>query len=398
MKKLLYGTTALAAVGLLVGPAKAAEPIHLELGGFYQQFFGYTDTDKAANGSTQVNNSSNYQNAEVYFKMVGELDNGLKIGGRFELEGENSGDQLDQVYLTLSGGFGMLRIGAVNSGRYSYGWNTDSPQVGVPINSGWVSTFVTAQNNTGFRFRSPGLSTVIDASNDEQKLTYFTPRFNGFQFTVSWTPEAHNINSNSVGQGGESFNFSGPSDENLFYTNAWDFGASYSGDLQGVGVEVQAGIFGASAPNNADTPALGANQFDDYFGYNGGVSVSFQGFTIAGSFAKVEDGLAFCPGGGTCVGNAALSSNEGTSYSAGIGYETGPWGFSAAYFNGQEEGLVANPGDEENEFYTLAASYTLGPGIRTSLTYLHATLDDDLPTSAGDNEGDAIIWGVHLGF
>ena len=43
MKKYLYGTTALAAVGLAAGPVSAAEPLNMELGGFYQQFFGFTD-------------------------------------------------------------------------------------------------------------------------------------------------------------------------------------------------------------------------------------------------------------------------------------------------------------------------------------------------------------------
>ena len=59
--------------------------------------------------------------------MRGELDNGLKIGGRIELEGETTGDQIDQAYLVLASRFGELRIGSVNSGRYSYGWTTDAP-------------------------------------------------------------------------------------------------------------------------------------------------------------------------------------------------------------------------------------------------------------------------------
>ena len=82
-------------------------------GGYYQQFFGFSDQKDTATEPGPVN----YQNAEVYFKMRGELDNGLKIGGRIELEGENGGDQIDQAYLTLSGGFGQLRLGAINSGR-----------------------------------------------------------------------------------------------------------------------------------------------------------------------------------------------------------------------------------------------------------------------------------------
>jgi len=379
MKKLLYGTTALAAVGLLAGPASAAEPLHYELGGFYQQFFGFTDADKNSTGNTNINNSSNYQNAEVYFKMVGELDNGLKIGGRIELEGEQSGDQIDQAYLTLTGGFGQLRVGAINSGRYSYGWNTDAPAVGVPINSGWVSTFVPPQAGAVFRFREPSVSTVIDLTNDNQKITYFTPRFNGFQFTVSWTPDANST-------GGESpFDLA---NKDTSYVNAFDFGLSYSGEFNGVGVEVQAGIATADAPTYADN-----NGFDNFLSYNGGVSLSYQGFTIAGSFARVDEGRALgCTAGG-CTG-----STEGTSYNAGIGYSTGPWGFSATYFNGQQEGSLANTNDAENQFFTAAVSYTLGPGIRTSLTYLNASVDGESASATDDNQGNAVIWGLQLGF
>ncbi len=65
--------------------------------------------------------------------MRGELDNGLKIGGRIELEGETTGDQIDQAYLVLANRFGELRIGSVNSGRYSYGWTTDTPAVGMGV-------------------------------------------------------------------------------------------------------------------------------------------------------------------------------------------------------------------------------------------------------------------------
>ncbi len=379
MKKILYGTTALAAVGLLAGPASAAEPLHMVLGGYYQQYFGYSNADKNSSGATNINGTSNFQNAEVYFKMRGELDNGLKIGGRIELEGENSGDQIDQAYLTLSGGFGTLRLGGINSGRYSYGWNTDSPNVGVGINSGWVSTFIPPQSGSTFSFRTTAVSTVIDLTNDNQKITYFTPRFNGFQFTVSWTPDANST-------GGESpFDLA---NKNTSYTNAFDFGLSYSGEFNGAGVEVQAGIATANAPNYASN-----NGFDDFLSYNGGISVSFQGFTVAGSFARIDEGRAL-----GCTASGCTASTQGTSYSAGIGYSTGPWGFSATYFNGKSEATLANASDAENEFFSVAASYTLGPGIRTSLTVLNASIDGEAAGPADDNQGTAVIWGMHLGF
>ena len=166
----------------------------------------------------------------------------------------------------MAGGFGSVRIGAINSGRYSYGWNTDSPQVGVPINSGWVSVFVAPLNNS-FRFRSVGVSTVIDASNDEQKITYFTPRFSGFQFTASWTPAADAVNDFSVGLGGEN---TGPVDTTLFYTDGWDLGFSYLGGWDDIRVNLQGGVAGANAPENVPIPAAFAgirNEVNDYRAY-----------------------------------------------------------------------------------------------------------------------------------
>ena len=41
---------------------------------------------------------------------------------------------------------------------------------------------------------------------------------------------------------------------------------------------------------------------------------------------------------------------------------------SITYFSGEEEGLTSNPGDDEQTFVAIAASYTLGPGLRMSLT------------------------------
>ena len=43
------------------------------------------------------------------------LDNGLEVGARVELEGEDEdGDQIDEAWIFFSGGFGELRIGSID--------------------------------------------------------------------------------------------------------------------------------------------------------------------------------------------------------------------------------------------------------------------------------------------
>ena len=148
--------------------------------------------------------------------------------------------------------------------------------------------------------------------------------------------------------------------------------------------------------------------------------MSFSGFTVAASFAVVDEPLAFeCTGatasatasrltgvlGTTLVvdftpaaGTACLTSNEGESFNIGVGYSTGPWDFSISYFTGQEEGAVASPGEDENTFFEIAASYTLGPGLRLSLAALDVDFDCELPGPDDDNDGIAVVFGVHAGF
>lgn len=403
MQKWLYGTTALVTAGALAGaaatPASAeAERVHYELGGYYQQLFGITDTDGTdtasapAVGGTLLGTARNdgdfttHQNAEIYFKIRGQLDNGLKIGGRLELEGQSDGDRMDQHFLVLEGGFGSFRLGAINSGRYSYGWTTNGPNVGFPINSGWADTIVTPGTRTGFRFRSVGRSTQIDMSNDGPKVTYFTPRFNGFQATASWTPVADNVGGTigTAGTGaGGSPDFGGNvADEAIDYTNAIDIGVHYSGKFDNVGVTAQAGLGFAENHDPADAAAL-----DDPFLWNGGVKVAWGGFSMAAEFAVVEEPM--------CLFNAACAySNEGTAYNIGLGYNTGPWGFSVTYFRGEEEAQVAVAGDDENEFWTAGVSYTLGAGVRTSLAYAH--VDFGAETVGDDTDADALMWVIWL--
>src|SRR4030095_4110021 len=92
MKKLLLGSTALVAGGLMAAPAMAADPIKIGLGGYYQFFVnaGGIESLYALNGnSIQYKGLSFYQEGEIYFNGQTKLDNGTTIGIQVELEGWN---------------------------------------------------------------------------------------------------------------------------------------------------------------------------------------------------------------------------------------------------------------------------------------------------------------------
>ena len=75
------------------------------------------------------------------------------------------------------------------------------------------------------------------------------------------------------------------------------------------------------------------------------------------------------------------------------------------YFNGREEGFVPaiapTRGNEENEFYAAAVSDTLGPGLRTSLTFFAGERQNEFSGAANvaaDVHARAVLLGIHASF
>ena len=92
MKKLLLGSTALVAGGLMAAPAMAADPIKIGVGGYYQFFAlaGNIEGIYAPNGtSVQYKGLQFIQEGEIHFIGQSKLDNGTTVGLTVELEGWN---------------------------------------------------------------------------------------------------------------------------------------------------------------------------------------------------------------------------------------------------------------------------------------------------------------------
>ena len=105
MKRLLLGSTALVAAGLVAGAADAAEKITLGVGGYYRAAFGVVNEDDDT-GDAGDNRDSHAiaQDAEVHFKGSTKLDNGIEVGARIELEGRSGDpDPIDERYIYFQG-------------------------------------------------------------------------------------------------------------------------------------------------------------------------------------------------------------------------------------------------------------------------------------------------------
>jgi hypothetical protein len=178
-KSVLLGSGALFGVALASGPAAAAEPIRLVVGGFFKTAYMvvFDDDDEFELGN-ETNTDGFFSDSEIHFTGSTVLDNGLEVGARIELEGETADDQIDEAWIWFSGGFGEVRIGSEDEALANAcivppggtgNFSAFSPnQWGA--NAGLLVTFP-----FGGLFSSNSVCTGVDRSGDAQKIVYISP-------------------------------------------------------------------------------------------------------------------------------------------------------------------------------------------------------------------------------
>ncbi|MEO1192700.1 MAG: porin [Pseudomonadota bacterium] len=355
MKKVLYGTTALCAASMLGATGAAADGIELGLGGYKNTLFSAGGINGTAgrnnSGDPDYNATGLWSDGEIWFLGSYKHDNGIEFGARIELEvfaSNTSSDTIDEQYIFVQGDFGRIVAGSENSAAYIMHYA--APVSGLPINSGWVTVFIPANPDSQQSFRTPAVSTYLDYGNDENQITYYTPRFSGFQLGLSYAP--------TVSGTGDGQNFPVEADRDTQYYNGFAVGANFVDDFDGFGVAVSVGYTRAEVPNNLQSAGV-----DDYQGFNVGASFSYAGVTIGGAYANAFDGQARLVGGN-------VQSTEGQSFDVGIAYSAGPWTVGAGYFQGESEGfesgstgIVGSGNDNKLFAATGGLTYALGPGI-----------------------------------
>ena len=355
MKNRLLTSTALVAAGLLTAPAAQAEdPIQLSVGGFMEQYFGY--------GSSDIDDRDHFDqksDSEIIFSGSTTLDNGIQFGVNVQLEGNSSGDQIDESFAFIEGDFGRILMGSENTAGYLM--TVAAPNVGIGINTGDQADWVPISSDAGFTRAPLGATFVENAGvNDANRLTYFTPTFSGLQGGISYTPDAAEDDNTQ------------PS-ENAAFHDGIDVGVKFRDIIAGFDIRAFA-RYGIASNDSAggDDPSVMST----------GMSLGYAGVTVGGSYANQDE----------------AGVNEGQAFDIGISYETGPWGVSATYFQGEAEGDITASGDEEVSTLELAASYALGPGIKVIGSVGYNEFDDDNDGSDDSNDGYWVVSGIQLSF
>ena len=372
MKKQLMTTTALVAAGVIAtsGAALGASKPKLSLGGWFEGIVGIADQEEAAVGNRVGLDVQ--QDSEIFFKGSVKLDNGIKITTRVELEGQssNSSDTIDEAYMGIKGKFGEVRIGSEDNAAHLMttgnmgSWATN---VGQNLNfdvADWV------EKPPGHAMSS-GTNRLDLGEGDSEKLTYFTPRFAGFQVGVTYMPSA-NEGQNGRPEFTSSANHSG-----------FAVATRYNGKFDSVGIGASVG-YAQYNPAGDSSP----NMMSDPKGWAAGLKLTFGKITVAGGYGHEMN----------LKSDQSTTGNDGNrNIEFGIKYDGGKNKFSLGYQTADSEATGAAG---EDEFSSAMLSYrrALGPGVQYRLNLMWGDFEGEDVGSADDNDGYAITTSVRLAF
>jgi len=254
---------------------------------------------------------------EIHFSPSIKTDNGLTIGGRVELEAFTTGDQIDEHYMYVKGGFGTLKIGA------------DDP---VPVLLGGSAPGGGYDTHNGGTFSGTygSVDTYDYTGGDANRLTYITPDMNGITLGFSFTPDF-------TAAGGGNTNSGSSSVKDTGYGDGMAVAVRYKTSMDGVSVQLGSGF---------------RQQGSDSGGEDVEVINAHAKFGVAG--------LTF--GGSYTTNNLGSTTQDKNMFDLGVSYKMGDITIGGGVGSSTTETDGAQ--DDTDTFVSASFSYAVAPGVK----------------------------------
>ena len=349
MRKLLLGSAAVIGGGLGIGfaghAANAADGIKLGVGGFFREAYMVVfDDDSEGEAGNEHNTDGFFNDAEVHFTGSTTLDNGLEVGARIELEGENDDDQIDESWIYFSGGFGEVRIGSLDDALGDL-------CVFAPGGTANFSAF--SPNQWGANtLTTNSICFGVDDKGDSQKVVYFSPIFGGFQLGISYVPSSDKEDHvDGVGPHvGMPTDVDGDSRHNVSVYGVYTYEAE--------DWNIQLGA-GGSWEGHVEKTDGGPNREESEF-YQTGILLGIGNFSVGASFNYFNDDDLFTP----TLANGDVVADRWV-LGVGAAYTMEEWTFGLGYSINDAD--IDNEGGDDSDFRLQriagTVNYNLGPGI-----------------------------------
>ncbi len=357
MKKILLCSAAIVGVSAIAAPAMAQ--VDVTVGGHTKNYIGYLSQDDDA-GTDEERSFDMLRESELHFNAEGTADNGLTYGFHVEAEVDGGdGFDVEESYLYLSSSLGRVNLGSEDGAAYLLQVAAPSADANIDGLRQYIQPV-----NYGVTAVAPGeLDYDNDFSGTEEKITYLSPNWSGFQFGLSYTPE---VGGNSVGTAGFATD-----DEEDDVGSAYDAAIRYEGTFNNVGFAVGAGYTLGDIEEDTN------NTTEDFKEWNVGADLDIGAFGV---------GAVYTTQNGVVEGD----SDDIDTWVLGADYTTGPFQFGASYLNKDVDGGL------ETDRYTGGVVYTVTQGLtlRGSISFI----DHETAAAGGDVDATSVLGGVQFNF
>ena len=425
MKKTLLLTTALVGSMALAQAAMAQEapaetkpaaeksPITVTLGGNAEFTAGIVDDGditKSTGDSTRAQAMDTDVEAILY--ADGKTDSGLTYGAQIQLlkDANDPEDGDDQQFAYLGGDWGKIEAGDADGAA-------DKLAIYAPndFGTGGVTGKYYQYLNSGTIFEGTSGYTEIAAGNKRykafdseaaSKISYYTPRFAGFQIGASYAPDGAGQGNRDDRADFDIATWSGEDIDGLYsqatnkaFENYVEVGANYEGNFDDVGLAVGGSyVYGGAKGDYFD--GTDRYKLENLNAYQVGASVNYMGFTLGGGYVW--------QGNSGQAKDTYVDAEKSDGYNFGLQYETGPFIVGANALFTQNAGYYDGDGAKNNQLdvYSVGATYVVAPGLSTFVegtfvptnegSYYNA--EDETINNYDSNSGSAIIVGTKVEF
>ena len=268
MRKLLLGTTALAAAATLSTNAALAD---VSISGSYEfKYLSRGSLITSLDGTTM-----NHGDTEMIVNFSNKTDSGLDLNFRYDIGAVTSSDQAltgDEASLSISGGFGKVVLGTDDDASDAYG--IDEMDI------------VAEEPTSSHASASIGQSSSI-GSSDAMKIAYHLPAMGGLTSGISFADSGAAGGSDKTAYGLKYSMSAGGADVSLAYRASSTEATSVDTDESNMGIKVVSGDISLIL-------SKGKYEASDEDRDNTGVGVSFampNGMTLGAYTFKSEDDL-----------------------------------------------------------------------------------------------------------
>ncbi|PZO88380.1 MAG: porin, partial [Micavibrio aeruginosavorus] len=260
--------------------------IDVVVSGSTLNYFGFLSQDTA--GDNDVQKTDILRESEVHFNAEGKTDAGLTYGFHVEMEADGGDDTntLEQSYLYLSNEYGKVELGSVDSIAYKMqvaapaaDKNVDGVRALInPVNYA-ADDIVGAVNDIAATGNRDGFDYDQNFSGYNEKINYYTPRWNGVQIGVGYTFD-NGDNNSSTGLAG--FNLDNVANA---YGDVYEAAVRYETEFNSVKLRTGAGYTIAKLEND------GGIGLDDYQEWNVGIDMDISAFGFGVVYSENNNGL-----------------------------------------------------------------------------------------------------------